>query len=88
MAKIKRKELIELVEDIGICIARDVLNDPVADMDTYNKYKFNANLDELKPKVVKEVVGRAKTALDFIRAFDLDINSRIYNMLRYLEDHR
>lgn len=88
MAKIKVKDLVEVINDIGLCIIKDVFDDPFKELNTYDKYEFNSILDNLKKKQVKEIVGKAKTSLELVRAFSLTIDSRVYNMFRYLEDNR
>ena len=60
----------------------------IMDMDDYNKNEFNDSLDQLKPKHVKFFKGLAISLLDIVRRFNLIIDSRIYNMLRYLELNR
>lgn len=93
MAKIKDIELANEIDNLGLVLINNVLSKArvghiIMDMDDYNKNDFNDSLDQLKPKHVKFFKGLAVSLLDIVRRFNLIIDSRIYNMLRYLELNR
>ena len=93
MAKIKDIELANKVDELGFGIINDVLAkaglfDTINDMDDYNKIQFNDSLDAMKKNQVRYAKGKAVALLDIVREYNLIIDSRIYNMMRYLELNR
>lgn len=93
MAKIKDIELANKVDELGFGIINDVLAKAglfgiIDDMDDYNKIQFNDSLDAMKKNQVRYAKGKAVALLDIVREYDLVIDSRIYNMMRYLELNR
>ena len=93
MAKIKDIELANKVDELGFDIINDVLAKAglfgtINDMDEYNKIQFNDSLDAIKKNQVRYAKGKAVSLLDIVREYNLVIDSRIYNMMRYLELNR
>lgn len=93
MAKIKDIELANKVDELGFGIINDVLAkaglfSTINDMDEYNKIQFNDSLDAMKKNQVRYAKGKAVSLLDIVREYNLVIDSRIYNMMRYLELNR
>ena len=93
MVKIKDIELANKVDELGFGIINDVLAkaglfDTINDMDDYNKIQFNDSLDAMKKNQVRYAKGKAVALLDIVREYNLIIDSRIYNMMRYLELNR
>lgn len=60
----------------------------ITNLEDYSKIYFNEILDSSKKKFVKEIRGRAVELLSLVKEYNLIIDSRSYNILRYLELNR
>ncbi len=56
----------------------------IEDIEDYTIEPFNTLLEDLKDKERKYIVGKAESIYSTIKMLDLQINTRAYNLLRFL----
>lgn len=89
--KIKDTELSDYIDARTLSLVNEVYSKEsysITNLEGYSKIYFNEILDDSKKKFVKEVKGRAVELLSLVKEYNLIIDSRSYNILRYLELNR